>query len=175
MFQSFNYLPILISGIDTDSSLGLRKSATEFISLDEPHAVPGPQIPFAVHHHCMVQLDSKSIFIIGGYQNGVKSDKTWIVDPTNNYQVKEGPTMKTVKWVHSCAKMKIKEKNILVVVGNTLDGDLEDLVELLDTSVPDPKWTIGKTFKEKHEKTHQVPVDSLKYGLIFQKFKTFIC
>ena len=143
MFQSFNYLPILISGIDTDSSLGLRKSATEFISLDEPHAVPGPQIPFAVHHHCMVQLDSKSIFIIGGYQNGVKSDKTWIVDPTNNYQVKEGPTMKTVKWVHSCAKMKIKEKTILVVVGNTLDGDLEDLVELLDTSVPDPKWTIG--------------------------------
>ena len=91
----------------------------------------------------MVQLDSKSIFIIGGYQNGVKSDKTWIVDPTNNYQVKEGPTMKTVKWVHSCAKMKIKEKTILVVVGNTLDGDLEDLVELLDTSVPDPKWTIG--------------------------------
>ena len=132
-----------ITGIDTDSSLGLRKSATEFISLDEPHAVPGPQIPFAVHHHCMVQLDSKSIFIIGGYQNGVKSDKTWVVDPTNNYQVKEGPTMKTVKWVHSCAKMKIKEKTILVVVGNTLDGDLEDLVELLDTSVPDPKWTIG--------------------------------
>ena len=41
------------------------------------------------------------------------------------------------------SKMKIKEKNILVVVGNTLDGDLEDLVELLDTSVPDPKWTIG--------------------------------
>ena len=136
----------LITGIDTDSSLGLRKSSTEFISLDEPHAVPGPQIPIAVHHHCMVELDPKSIFIIGGYQNGVKSNKTWIVDPTNDYHVKEGPAMKTVKWVHSCAKMEIKgetNKTIIVVVGNTLDGDLEDLVELLDTSVPDPKWTIG--------------------------------
>ena len=101
----------------------------------------------------MVQLDPKSIFIIGGYQNGVKSNKTWIVDPTNDYHVKEGPTMKTVKWVHSCAKMEIKgetNKTIIVVVGNTLDGDLEDLVELLDTSVPDPKWTIGKKFKEKY-------------------------
>ena len=41
----------------------------------------------------------KSIYIIGGDQNvgshngSFPSKKTWIVDPTNEFQIKEGPTL----------------------------------------------------------------------------------
>ena len=44
-----------------------HKSSSEFISLDQPPE-NGPKLSFNVSHHCMVQVDSKSIYLIGGSQ-----------------------------------------------------------------------------------------------------------
>ena len=56
-------------------------NSSEFISLDQPPE-DGPKLPFTVSYHCMVQVDSKSIYLIGGIQNRKQSDKTWINDPS---------------------------------------------------------------------------------------------
>ena len=50
----------------------------------------GPDLPFVISDHTMIQIDSKTIYIIGGHQNGKVSNKTWIADPTNDFQIKEG-------------------------------------------------------------------------------------
>ena len=43
-------------------------NSSEFISLDQP-SEDGPKLPFPVSNHCMVQVDSKTIYLIGGFQN----------------------------------------------------------------------------------------------------------
>ena len=77
----------------------------------------GPKLPFTVSHHCMVQVDSKTIYLIGGKQNGEESDKTWIIDPTNNFEITEGPKMILARSRHSCATMRIDNKIFIVVFG----------------------------------------------------------
>ena len=62
-------------------------NSTEIITLDKPPA-PGPDLPFKVYGHSMVLVDSTTIYLIGGRQNGQESSKTWIIDPTNNFQIK---------------------------------------------------------------------------------------
>ena len=57
-------------------------------------SVNGPALPFTISEHCMVKYDDNSIYIIGGKQNGVFSNKTWIMDPRNNFQLREGPSLK---------------------------------------------------------------------------------
>ena len=44
-------------------------SSTEFIKLGQP-SVKGPDMPFRISGHSMIQYDEKSIYIIGGNQNG---------------------------------------------------------------------------------------------------------
>ena len=57
-------------------------------------SVNGPALPFTISEHCMVKYDDNSIYIIGGKQNGVFSNKTWIMDPRNDFQLREGPSLK---------------------------------------------------------------------------------
>ena len=65
----------------------------------------------------MIQYDEKSIYIIGGEQNGLKSKKTWIVDPIKEFQIKGGPTLNNRRYFHGCAKMTLYGRTILVVAG----------------------------------------------------------
>ena len=105
---------------------------TEFIKLGQP-SVKGPDLPFTISSHSVIQYDEKSIYIIGGIQNGYYSNKTWILDPTNGFQIKEGPSMNKARINHGCAKMTVNRKTILVVVGGTNLGYLGS-VEILDPS-----------------------------------------
>ena len=114
-------------------------NSSEYISLDQPPE-DGPELPFTVSSHCMVQVDSKSIYLIGGYQNGIpSSDKTWIIDPTNNFEMKEGPKMKYARHEHSCATMRLNNKIFIVVFGGHSTKP-----EILDTSSSTNKWQFGK-------------------------------
>ena len=114
-----------------DEHLNDLKS-TEFIKLGQP-SVKGPDLPFSICFHSMIQYDEKSIYIIGGVQNGSTSNyysnKTWIVDPTNEFQIKEGPSLNNGRVYHGCAKMTLNGRTILVVAGGV--GAL-DSVEILD-------------------------------------------
>ena len=90
----------------------------------------------------------KSIYIIGGDQNGsFPSKKTWIVDPTNEFQIKEGPSLNNGRENHGCAKMTLNGRTILVVAGGQGEGlETLDSVEILDPS-ENNIWTQGMFLK----------------------------
>ena len=90
----------------------------------------------------MVLVDPTTIYLIGGWQNGQLSNKTWIIDPTNDFQIKVGPSLNNSRVRHSCSKMRIEGRIFLVVAGGFNNGGL-DSVELLDTTCPDQGWKIG--------------------------------
>ena len=128
------------------SSPGSYLASTEIISLDQS-VIQGPTLPFSIDGHSMVQVNSKTIYLIGGVQNDLLSNKTWIVDPSNNYSMKEGPSMNIARFLHSSAKFKINGRDFLVVSGGQKSKtEFLDSVELLDTSLPEPKqaWILGK-------------------------------
>ena len=94
----------------------------------------------------MIQYDEKSIYIIGGVQNGqFYSKKTWIVDPTNTLQIMEGPSLNKGRINHGCAKMTLNGRNILVVAGGFGNRRL-DSVEILDP-LENNVWTPGMFLK----------------------------
>ena len=123
--------------------------STELIKLDQPSG-KGPFLPnriFPIVGHSMIQYDEKSSYIIGGYQNGALSKKTWIVNPTNGFKITEGPSLKKPRSNHGCAKMTINGRTILVVAGGF--GAQEsggygalDSVEILDP-LGNNVWTQG--------------------------------
>ena len=90
----------------------------------------------------MVLVNPSTIYLIGGLQNEQTSNNTWIVDPTNNFQIKVGPSLNIARKWHSCSKIRIKGRIFLVVAGGWNNGIL-DSVELLDTTCPDQGWKMG--------------------------------
>ena len=124
-------------------------NSTEIISLDQP-PVPGPDLPFTVYGHSMVLVDSTTIYLIGGCQNGQESNKTWIIDPTNNFQIKVGPSLNRSRMEHSCSKMKIEGRIFLAVAGGVIFGSVASLdsVELLDTAFPEQGWKMGMNYDD---------------------------
>ena len=121
-------------------------STTEFIKLGQP-SVKGPDMPFRIYGHSMIQYDEKSIYIIGGKQNNsILSYKTWIVDPTNVFQITEGPSLNKGRADHGCAKMTINGRTILVVAGGFGNGGHFDSVEILDPQ-GNNVWTLGMYLK----------------------------
>ena len=123
-------------------------NSSEFISLDKKPR-KGPDIHFEVSFHCMLYYNSSTIYLIGGDQGNVKaSDKTWIINPTKDFDIQEGPTLKIGRRIHSCGKIE-KNGTILLVVaagfdgtGNGLENGL-DSVEILDPSTSQG-WTSGE-------------------------------
>ena len=132
-------------------------SSTEFIKLGQP-SVKGPDLPFTIWGHSMIQYDEKSIYIIGGWQNSSGfinntwmakwnvSNKTWIVDLTNGFQITEGPSLNKGRFIHGCAKMTINGRTVLVVAGGHNLVDSVDSVEILDP-LGNNVWSQGMFLK----------------------------
>ena len=127
---------------------GSGKKSTEILSLDQ-FPVKGPELPFSMSSHSMVQIDSKTIYLIGGWQDRVISNKTWIINPINNLDMSSGPNLNEARVWHSCNKMKINGKIILVVAGGknkckyTQRNRTMNSVELLDTTSTNQGWIKG--------------------------------
>ena len=129
---------------------------TEFIKLNQP-PFQGPKLPFLIHSHSMIQIDSKTVYIIGGSQNGSNSKKSWIIkNPMEKFEIKEGPSLNEFRSPCSCAKMKINGRLFIVAAGGSLawggqshhdhpssNEDSMNSVELLDTSSSGQSCTIG--------------------------------
>ena len=115
--------------------------------------IVGPSLPFTISEHAMIQFDSKSIFIIGGYQNEVKSNQTWIADPANRFKFRRGPPLNIARSLHLCGKMKVNGKAWIIVAGGCgLRGYLSS-VELLDP-LSSTKWIYGKNQFVRNLKSH---------------------
>ena len=126
----------------------LGQELNQFISLGQP-LMEGPMLPFTtIVGHSMVQIDTKTIYIIGGWQDQTITEETWVIDPSNNYDLKPGPSLKQVRHCHSCATMVLKGKKYIVIAGgytrhhNIHHGD-STTVEILDTSNPVHGWMEG--------------------------------
>ena len=130
----------ITGGLKNTDNAAYALNTTEFIKLDGS-VIRGPSLPITISDHCMIQLNYNQIFLIGGFQNGYASNKTWIVDPCNNYKVKEGPTLNKLRVGHSSAKMKLCGKLVIVVAG----GFEDDSVEICDPS-SGKGWIFGKTW-----------------------------
>ena len=95
----------------------------------------------------MVQVDSKSIYLIGGRQNSEfsHSQDTWIIDPTNSFAIKKGPKLNYAREEHSCATMRLNNKTFVVVFGNWYGSrSAKTETDILDTSLPTNNWKHGK-------------------------------
>ena len=120
-------------------------NTSEFVKLNE-NPVKGPDLPFHISHHSMIQYDKKSIYIIGGLYDDDKygSGQTWITDPTNGFKIIKGPNLIEPRHSFACGKMIINGKIVLIVAGGiTKLGNVFDSVEILDPS-SDEGWKIGK-------------------------------
>ena len=125
------------------------KKTTELVSLNQP-TIKGIELPFSIHSHSMVAVDQHTIYLIGGALDSIAaSKKTWVIDPTNNFDLKPGPSLQVGRHKHSSSKITINGKIYLVVAGGMMKswGGMLDSVELLDTKSPDQGWITGKTFK----------------------------
>ena len=132
--------------VKKDSLNATTLNSTEFVKLDQPNSVQGPDLPFTILGHTMVQINPKSILIIGGYQNGDISNKTWFVDLSNGFEIKEGPPLQHARVGHSCSKIIIKGKVFIVVAGGIQipPSSIQiHAVEILDSTSPKNAWTFG--------------------------------
>ena len=120
----------------------ISTNTTEFITINsnqEINQTKGPNLPFGISNHCMIQYNSSAIYLIGGQKTSTEMSKeVWIIDPTKNFTFKEGPPLlNSSRFMGTCAKMKVNNTEILVVGGGEVfseDGDVFnafDSVELL--------------------------------------------
>ena len=126
-------------------------SSTDFLKLGQCFTEEGPDLPFTISGHSMINYDEKSLYIIGGIQNNSKSNKTWIVNPTDGFKIREGPSLNEKRFGHQCAKMTINGRTILVVAGGY--GKFLrplDSVEILDP-LRENKWNSGPNLPLKLE------------------------
>ena len=110
-------------------------SSTEIVSPFEGTSRRGIELPVTVNSHCMVKYNSTHVFLIGGYQNGGTSKKTWIFNPTKNYEYVEGPELNEERYWHSCGKFFSKDegKEFIIVAGGVNGNGPIDSVELFGT------------------------------------------
>ena len=97
-------------------------------------ATAGPQLPFSVSFHCMVQIDVQNFLIVGGKQDNKNSRSTWIIEYIGNqFKVTEGALMNQDRRLHSCGRMIDKDgKTVFIAVGGKDQyGKSLDTVELL--------------------------------------------
>ena len=121
----------------------IQLDTTEFVTTTG--TIEGINLPIGVSDHCMLQIKPELILIIGGYQERTSfSDKTWIIDPTNGFNMTEGPSLKQRRKLHSCGTLKDEYGNVLVVVaGNNSQNAITLDVEFLNTTLL-KKWEEGK-------------------------------
>ena len=117
-------------------------SSTEFVTIGEP-PIQGPNLPFNASQHCMIQYATNSILLIGGLQDGCISGKTWIINPENGFEIKEGPPLNIARYRHSCAKMVSPANGkVLIIVAGGINKAAVKSVEIWDPS-SNEGWTFG--------------------------------
>ena len=117
-------------------------NTTEFITMDKNKTVyqsNGPELPFPISCHCMVQLNSSSIYLIGGETaQNVQSKKTWILkDPMKNFTIIEGPSMlDTNRFTATCGKMRVNNTDVIVVAGGYNHSDYSNFYQSVELLYP---------------------------------------
>ena len=94
----------------------------------------------------MIKYDDHRIFIIGGDQDGVISNQTWIVDPLDDFKIDKGPSMIEKRSGFSCGSIILNGKYVILVAGGNGErlGTTLKSVEILDPTST-KGWMKGNT------------------------------
>jgi hypothetical protein len=96
-----------------------------------------PELPVTIFDTCSVLLNSTTVMVIGGIQNGATSRNTFLFNTkVGEESWTEGPTLLTERSVHSCARIRsefrVPNSNIssqfgIIVAGGSLNTSTEIL------------------------------------------------
>jgi hypothetical protein len=102
-----------------------------------------PSLPVTIRSHCMVTVNSTTVMVIGGRQNGQYSGKTFYFTFGEECWT-EGPELKNKRLYHSCGKIRrnkeSQEMSIIVAGGYDYPSYLSS-VEILDEG--SNEWQTG--------------------------------
>jgi hypothetical protein len=102
-----------------------------------------PSLPVTVWANCMVTVNSTTVMVIGGVQNGQYSGKTFFFT-FGEESWTEGPELKNKRGVHSCGKIrrnKESQEMSIIVVGGYDGFSYLPSVEILDEG--SNEWQAG--------------------------------
>jgi hypothetical protein len=102
-----------------------------------------PSLPVIINGHCMVTVNSTTVMVIGGYQNGPTSGKTFFFT-FGEESWTEGPELKTKRGGHSCGKIRRNKESqeMSIIVAGGWDGSSRlSSVEILDEG--SNEWQTG--------------------------------
>jgi hypothetical protein len=102
-----------------------------------------PSLQITIAGHCMVTVNSTTVMVIGGVQNGQYSGETFFFT-FGEESWTEGPELKINRDIHSCGRIRrnkeSQEMNIIVAGGYDYPSFLSS-VEILDESANE--WETG--------------------------------
>ena len=135
----FKELLWITGGYNTENQV---LHTSEFINInDSENPIEAPDLPFKSYGHFMVLISPKLIYIIGGKQDNNRSNRVWMVNPTDqeNFDISQTHLMTKPRVGHCCGKMCLNGKVYIVAAG----GIDENSVEILDVT-SDQGWKQGK-------------------------------
>jgi hypothetical protein len=77
---------------------------SEFVSIGQT-SVQGPDLPYPVHSHCLVGVNSSTAQLCGGWNNGGILNECHYMD-LEDHSWSQGPSMMTKRSQHSCGIFK---------------------------------------------------------------------
>jgi hypothetical protein len=95
-----------------------------------------PSLPVTINRHCMVTVNSTTVMVIGGYQNGQDFSGKTFYFTFGEESWTEGPGLKNKRESHSCGKIRrnkeSQEMSIIVAGGYVVGSSYLSSVEILD-------------------------------------------
>ena len=127
---------------------GENKDTTEIVT--KTGSEPGPPPPvFNTKKHCVVRINSTTIFSIGG-TGPLQQAKTWFChmkfdQPPQNWTWIEGPQLQSGRLEHACITWNIQDKIVVVVVGGygRFDGITTPLKSTEFLEMDSNQWVYG--------------------------------
>ncbi len=108
-----------------------------------------PSLPTKINSHCMVNINSTTVMVIGGIQGKNAAGKTFLLDISqDNKNWIEGPELHLSRKTHSCGKIKKSkdsDKFRIIVVGGVFESMKDDSTAMNSVEIlnEDNKWQVG--------------------------------
>ncbi len=112
---------------------GFSINSTEILT-EEGWGNKIPSLPVNISFHCMVTVNSTTVIVIGGFQNGQISGKTFFFT-FGEESWSEGPELKSKRDFHSCGKIrrdKESQEMSIIVAGGWDGSSFLSSVQILD-------------------------------------------
>jgi hypothetical protein len=101
-----------------------------------------PSLPVTISYHCMVTINSTTVMVIGGFQNGYSGKTFYFTFGEESWTA--GPELKNKRRWHSCGKIrrnKESQEMSIVVAGGEDGSSYLSSVEILDKD--SNEWQTG--------------------------------